>query len=612
MIYLSIFYKFRLQRIILLLVLAFYSLVLCTQFVDYERITPHPRLLLTQGGEEAVKKSIATFPSLLKVHKRILEESDEILIQQMAERVMEGKRLLSVSRLALKRIFYLSYAYRMTKEEKYAYRATQEMLSVSRFPDWNPSHFLDVGEMVLALSIGYDWLYEYLESETRSIVRDAIVEKGLDAAAPDEWFYRAASNWNSVCNAGLLYGALAVFEDVPDKAKKIIERCLLTNPKALSAYGPDGGYPEGFHYWGYGTSFQVLLIAALESALGTDAGLSEYPGFLESARFMEFMTAPSGEYFNFSDAVNGVRCNMMMFWFAKKMGDLSLLWLENQYLENPSVCFAEDRLLPCLLIFCAHQDLSNIQPPSCHFWHNSGKTPVFIYRGGWNSKEDSYLAVKGGSPLTSHAHMDAGSFIYERKGIRWAIDLGMQNYLSLESRGVNLWDQSQEGQRWGVFRLGNMAHNTLTINNKRHLVNSYASINRIYKSEDMKGAEVDLISVFADDMEKVVRIIYLNEEDDLIVKDELVTGEKEALVTWIMVTPAEAKIIGKNQMELAKDGHRMLLTVIAPGDVEMKLWSNEPLHAFDEPNPGSMRVGFETHLPANRKNLLKVTLNLIR
>lgn len=324
------------------------------------------------------------------------------------------------------------------------------------------------------------------------------------------------------------------------------------------------------------------------------------------------MTAPSGEYFNFSDAVNGVRCNMMMFWFAKKMGDLSLLWLENQYLENPSVSFAEDRLLPCLLIFCAHQDLNNIQPPSCHFWHNGGKTPVFIYRGGWKSKEDSYLAVKGGSPLTSHAHMDAGSFIYERKGIRWAIDLGMQNYLSLESRGINLWDQSQEGQRWGVFRLGNMAHNTLTINNKRHLVNSYASINRIYKSEDRKGGEVDLTSVFADDMEKVVRIIYLNEEDDLIVKDELVTGEKEALVTWIMVTPAEAKIIGKNQIELAKDGHRMLLTVTAPGDVEMKLWSNEVLHVFDEPNPGSMRVGFETHLPANRKNLLKVILSIIK
>ena len=79
-----------------------------------------------------------------------------------------------------------------------------------------------------------------------------------------------------------------------------------------------------------------------------------------------------------------------------------------------------------------------------------------------------------------------------------------------------------------------------------------------------------------------------------------------------MVTPAEAKIIGKNQIELAKDGHRMLLTVTAPGDVEMKLWSNEVLHVFDESNPGSMRVGFETHLPANRKNLLKVILSIIK
>ena len=112
MIYLFLFCKPRLQRTILLSVLVFYSLVLCAQSLDYERMNPHPRLLLTQGGEEAVKRSITCFPSLLKVHERILKESDEILIQQMAERVMEGKRLLGVSRLALKRIFYLSYAYR--------------------------------------------------------------------------------------------------------------------------------------------------------------------------------------------------------------------------------------------------------------------------------------------------------------------------------------------------------------------------------------------------------------------------------------------------------------------------------------------------------------------
>ena len=55
--------------------------MLCAQSLDYERMNPHPRLLLTQGGEEAVKRSITCFPSLLKVHERILKESDEILIQ---------------------------------------------------------------------------------------------------------------------------------------------------------------------------------------------------------------------------------------------------------------------------------------------------------------------------------------------------------------------------------------------------------------------------------------------------------------------------------------------------------------------------------------------------
>lgn len=79
------------------------------------------------------------------------------------ERIKEGKRLLAISRIALKRIYYLSYVYRMTGDKKYAHRAEQEMLAVSRFTDWNPTHFLDVGEMVMALAIGYDWLYDSLQ-----------------------------------------------------------------------------------------------------------------------------------------------------------------------------------------------------------------------------------------------------------------------------------------------------------------------------------------------------------------------------------------------------------------------------------------------------------------
>lgn len=597
------------KLLILLILVSGYTGVSAQQF-DYDRIAPHPRLLLPQGGEEAMKAAVAEYPPLATVHRRIMSTCDQTLTEPPVERIKEGKRLLAISRIALKRIFYLSYAYRMTGDEKFARRAEQEMLAVSRFSDWNPTHFLDVGEMVMALAIGYDWLYDQLQPETRQLVSEAIVKKGFDAAknTRNAWFYTAKNNWNSVCNSGLVYGALALFDDIPERSKGILEKCMETNPQAMVGYGPDGGYPEGFGYWGYGTSFQVMLIAALESAFGTDNGLSQAPGFMDSARFMQFMTAPGGDCFCFSDSPVEAECNMMMFWFAGKKKDLSLLWLERLYLDKPDMSFAEDRLLPSLMVFCSQLDLKKIGAPSRNFWLNQGDTPVFIYRSGWNSKKDSYLGVKGGSPSTSHAHMDAGSFIFERDGVRWAMDLGMQSYITLESKGVDLWNMSQNGQRWDVFRLSNLAHNTLTVNGERHLVKSFAPLTRSYQSKRQKGAEVDLSGVFANSLKKSIRTVMLDEKDHLEVTDLLETGEKEATVSWIMVTPAEARMIGKNQIELTKDGRRMLLITHSDTEVKMKIWSNEPPHAYDFRNPGTIRVGFETTVPANRTSRLKVRL----
>ena len=62
--------------------------------------------------------------------------------------------------------------------------------------------------------------------------------------------------------------------------------------------------------------------------------------------------------------------------------------------------------------------------------------------------------------------MDAGSFVFDALGVRWVQDLGMQEYYSLEKENVDLWNMSQNGQRWNVFRYNNLAHNTLTVNGK--------------------------------------------------------------------------------------------------------------------------------------------------
>jgi hypothetical protein len=108
------------------------------------------------------KRSVKSSPVWGKMHQAIVDECDKIIPLPPIERIQIGRRLLDKSREALRRIFYLSYAYRTTGEVKYAERAEKEMVYIAGFSDWNPSHFLDVAEMTMAMAIGYDWLFDQL------------------------------------------------------------------------------------------------------------------------------------------------------------------------------------------------------------------------------------------------------------------------------------------------------------------------------------------------------------------------------------------------------------------------------------------------------------------
>lgn len=588
--------KWTLQFFLLVFALILASSELYAGQPDWDAIEPHPRLLLCKGGETEILEGIRKNSSLETIHKRILAQSQKWLTEPPVKHVMEGKRLLAVSREALKRIFYLSYAYRTTKVEDYARRAEQEMLAVCDFTDWNPSHFLDVGEMTMAVAIGYDWLFNQLASDSREQIRRAILEKGFKPSEDKKqaWFYRSNTNWNSVCNSGLLFGALAIYEDEPELSKLIIERCLESNPLALATYAPSGVYPEGYGYWAYGTSFQVMLIAALESALGNDFSLSEAPGFLQSAYFMQMMCAPDGSSFNFSDTGHKLVANPAMLWFASKLNDLSVLWVEKELMANKRPSFGEDRLLPTAMIYGAGLNFNAIKPPKRQTWSARQTMPLYFYRSGWTSPKDTYLAVKGGTASVSHAHMDAGSFVFVDDGARWAMDLGMQGYYSLESKGVDLWSLGQDSERWDVFRLSAPAHNTITINGEKHSVKGVASLVETFESRSKKGATFDLTPIFGGQVRQAVRTVTVDSKLCLEVEDVIENDDTEALIQWVMCTPAQAEIIDGNRIALTMGDKRRILEVVPSyGEVEMKIWTNNPPHDYDAPNPGSCRVGFE-------------------
>ncbi|GAB3902851.1 hypothetical protein GCM10028803_30240 [Larkinella knui] len=573
----------------------------------------HPRLLLAKGEEKAILQKIRTNTTWAAVHAHILQQCDSLLPTRPVERVLYGVRLLDKSRTCLFRVFHLSYAWRTTRDRKYLQRAEQELLAVAAFSDWNPSHYLDVAEMTMGVAIGYDWLYPELSETSRTKIRTALLTKGVQTAFDPAFpHYRkwltVTNNWNQVCNAGLSFGALALYEDAPELASRLINRSIASVAIAMKDYEPDGAFAEGYTYWGYGTTFNVLFLNALEKVFKTNFGLEKNRGFYKTADYLLHVVGPAGQSFNYSDATERSTLQPAMFWFAHQRNDPSLLWSERHFLTNPArLKQVSERLLPALMIWADTTRLDRIEAPKTTFWTGAGRNPVALMRTSWTDSSALFVGIKGGSPLVTHGHMDAGSFVMDADGVRWAMDFGFQDYTPLELKNVDLWDDRQHGQRWQIFRYNNFSHNTLTVNDSLQRVKGIARITRFSDQPHFRNAVVDLSSLYQGQLANARRGIALLKNTGVLIRDEVETGSAPATVRWSMLTAASVKMISNNQAELTRNGKK--LTLFSPdGDIRIQTWPTTAPRAYDEPNPGTIRVGFDTRVPAHTKKAVQVFL----
>ena len=578
---------------------------------DLSRLADHPRLLLPKGAEKKLLKQINRDAVWKEIHTATLGEADRIITLPVNERIKTGMRLLAVSRENLRRIFILSYAYRMTGQEKYLVRAEQEMLKAASFSDWNPSHFLDVGEMTMALGVGYDWLYPALSEASRRTIREAIVEKGFKPSYDTayNWFVDAEHNWNQVCNGGLAFGAIAVAESEPEWAQKIIDRAIDKVRLPMRHYAPDGAYPEGPGYWGYGTLFNVLLIGGLESTFGTDYGLSQMPGFMQTATYEMQMVSPLIKHFNYMDNSYEPESSSAPFWFYSKTQDPSVLCQQVSILQRDTAKkYLKDRVLPAMLIWGAGAPMEKAVAPQETFWAGRGNTPVCVMRSGWGDPNARFVGVKLGSPSINHGHMDVGSFVFEADGVRWAIDLGSEDYNTTETRGVDLWNMAQQSQRWDVFRYNNRSHNTLTFNDKLQRVNGSAQIIESDSATARRFVKTDLTPVYAGQVDKVERTISLVDNDYLLIEDEITAGKNYTRMRWTLMTRATPKILSDNTVMLEQDGKRCLLKIESETPIVWRFEKTPTVNTFDSPNPDVTMVVFDTDLKRGETQYVRAQL----
>lgn len=612
--------------LIVIILLCFFSSFAQTSLpITFGQNMPeHPRLFANQAKLSLLKtqkdEASKQLLNLLKI------EADKYLVADKIVYPSTGFKFY-VLRQVQGRILALALAYRVFGEKKYFERAKKELIEISELPDWCPSHFLDVGEGALAAGVGLDWLYDELSVEEREKIKSAIVKNALlpslEIKEDAKSWVNNSNNWNPVCHGGLTVAALAIAESEPVLSKRIIERAIKYLPNAGNEYHPDGSYPEGPSYWSYGTSFYVITIEALRTAMGFSYDLEKKQGFLKTADYKKHMLGTIGEEFNYSDYHIENLNEPIMLWFGKELNRADLAADEikkiNQFIQQeidanlPKKVFL-NRHFPLEILWWEPNLAENAQRTLPKHYTSKGGLALGVMRSEWNNPKATFVAIKGGTVNYSHAHMDIGSFVLEAKGVRWAIDLGTENYDRMRAAKIDLWNYSQSSDRWATFRAGSESHNILRFDGENQQVDGKATIEEVKSSKGSIGNVVDLSSIYSKKAEKVVRTILLNAENSVSIKDEWTTKETALEVAFQWLTKAKVSKTASGLL-LEQTGEKLELIIEQPisiKDVSIEIEElSAPKNLQDSPNPALKRILIKQRTPAKSSGKLYIKVKAL-
>ncbi len=572
----------------------------------------HPRLLLTDEQLGAAVAAAKTDPLRAQLHARIIAVAEADLATTPIKHVLIGPRLLDKSRTCVARVLTASLAFRLTGDERYFRRARTEMITAAEFPDWNPAHFLDVAEMSFALAIGYDWLYAKLAPADRVAIKAALLQQGLELApnayapggATDPRVKRwvtAHHNWNQVCNAGMIAAVLALADDEPTLARLVIDGAVKSLPLAMAAYAPDGAYPEGPGYWGYGTTYNVIALALLEGALGTDFGLGQTAAFDRTARYRLAVQSPAGLGFNYADSAATLSLSPAYTWLASRFGpaqaQVHCRALLAAGLAKPRPDRETDRFF-ALNAAWFPADAPTLAAPEPLDLRFHGPAELALFRSAWDDPRALFVGFKAGRNDVNHAHLDLGSFVLEADGVRWAQDLGPDDYNLPSYFG---------GKRWTYYRLNNHSHNTLTPAHALQDPKAVAPIVAFDSKPARAFAVANLTSAYPGAAHKILRGIALLGRARVLVQDDLTGVKSGTALTSRLLTGAKVTLSADARTALlTSDGRTLRAEILAPAGAKFSVADAKPVSAGENQNPGvsALTAEFSSDLPDVRLALL--------
>lgn len=543
----------------------------------------HPRLLFDSNDLENMKSLIKTDPFMKKTYSNVITTANAALDEAvLTYGTPDGKRL---PRTAPNMMPPLAMAYLMTGNVKYKDRLWIEIEAVCNFPDWNPSHFLDVGDFARGVAYAYDWLYDEWTPEQKRVMRNAFVRNAFAPSMPHlrskTSFASQTNNWNQVVCSGIGLAALAMCDEPGYEAitNEVLNRTAECLPTALVTLDPDGACIEGTDYWSYANENFFIYDNSLFTSMDYDFGLSDFEGLSKTGLYPIAMMGPTTKTFNFADSAGSMVQRGIFFYLARRYNNPALGGYELSVRQNGGdwidlAVYRPDE---------NYSDFSKFMPLDNRF---RGEQELATFRSSWNDDNALFVGFKGGSNQASHCDLDLGTFVLDALGERWACELGKEYY---EAPGM--WEFGEDGGRWKYYKKNPEGQNTLIINpGDKPLQNVYASaeFEKYELSDAASYSVIDLSEAYKDYASEVKRGIgIINNRSSVIIQDEIKTTKPSEIYSAFH-TEADVEILADKKSAVLSIGDKRLMVELISDAGEFIVMDPVPLKTSALPPDGGV------------------------
>jgi hypothetical protein len=373
-------------------------------------------------------------------------------------------------------------------------------------------------------------------------------------------FLISTNNWNHVCLAGLVGAALAVIEDIHERAV-FISIGEYYSQNGLNGFGADGYCTEGIGYYNYGFGHYILLREIILQATGGKLDLFANPKVQKIANYAPNLKIINEIYPAISDCNEGAKPDASILTYLSRNLGLGLTYYDTLTYEGKT----SDLRNNVMMVFPNSASLS--EPRKVERSENQiirsffDQTGVLISRPIPNTSGNLGVAFKGGHNEESHNHNDVGSFTIVQGNEIMVGDPGTIPYTS------NIFNLQY---RYKYKTIGSFGHPVPLIAEKEQQPGAQARAKTVSTNFSREKDEItlDIGSAYdVQELKKLERTMSYNRENKGSVTfiDDFEFAKPEAFESAIS-TRAKWKKKSDNTLLLKRGNEKMLVTFSSPGN----------------------------------------------